>query len=69
MYDVMQLVGPIRSSPKENGVPNIHDIYHQKSGLTRQPYTIVVSVPAENHNMHAIYHHLSPSGTHAFNVA
>jgi hypothetical protein len=55
-----QHVSPICSSPKEKLLPNI-DVVRKSvakshaspySVLTRQPYSIVVSIPAEKHNIY-----------------
>jgi hypothetical protein len=78
MYDAMQHVRPIRSSPKEKRVPNIYDIrlgggkvalipVVSSSGMT---YASVVSVPAEEHNGYMTYITTYPSsGAYAFNTA
>jgi hypothetical protein len=78
MHDGMHHVGPICSSPKEKLLPNIDGI-HIVGGkvaltpvavLTRLTYAIVISVPAEEHNIHITYITTCPtSGAHAFSTA
>jgi hypothetical protein len=63
MYDVIQHVGHIRSSPKEKWVPNIDDVcvgvakshLSPQSVLMRQSYANVVSIPVKKHNRY-IWH-------------
>jgi hypothetical protein len=56
---IMQHVGPIRSSPKEKFAQYIRCTYNRwqshsspYSVLAELVYAIVVSVPAEDHNIH-----------------
>jgi hypothetical protein len=64
----IQLVGPIRSSPKENFAHYIRRTYSRwqshsspYSVPTNLVYAIVVSVPAEEQTyIYDIHHHLSP---------
>jgi hypothetical protein len=76
MYDVMQHVGPIRSSPKEK-VTKYRWCTHSRwqfvpipvvssSGMT---YANVVSIPAEEHNRYMTYiTTYLLSGVHVFNA-
>jgi hypothetical protein len=76
MYDVMQHVGPIRSSPKEKVAKYRWHTYSRWQialipvvSSNSMTYANMVSVPAEEHNRYMTYiTTYPPSGAHAFIV-